>query len=186
LVKAQDAFLIVSGSVDPSLLPPPSSLPPLTHSQVWQLRGKYPNRNYPNLFNDPDVGEEAKRVFNDAQELLKKIVAEKLLVAKGALGFYPCHGEGEDIVIYSDDDRTSEISRFFGIRQQAENVDPSKPYKALGDFVAPKESGVKDYIGLFAVSAGTCFFLPFFFSWRYRTFRGFRKCLFYFSCLFFS
>lgn len=121
---------------------------------MWQLRGKYPNRNYPNLFNDAEVGEEAKKVFNDAQVLLDRIIKEKLLVAKGIIGFYPCSGEAEDVIVYTNEDRTEVLTTFYGLRQQAENLDPTKPYKALGDFVAPKDSGVKDYIGLFAVSAG--------------------------------
>eukprot|EP01127_Copromyxa_protea_P020076 TRINITY_DN6640_c0_g1_i1.p1 TRINITY_DN6640_c0_g1~~TRINITY_DN6640_c0_g1_i1.p1 ORF type:complete len:1260 (-),score=394.69 TRINITY_DN6640_c0_g1_i1:37-3429(-) len=122
--------------------------------QVWQLRGKYPNRNYPNLFKDADVGEEAQKVFNDAQVMLKMIIEEKLLTAKGVIGFYPCSGEGEDVVVYTNDDRTEVLKTFYGIRQQAQNLDATKPYKALGDFVAPKDSGIKDYIGLFAVSSG--------------------------------
>jgi len=122
--------------------------------QVWQLRGKYPNRNYPKLFNDADVGAEAQKLFNDAQKMLKMIIDEKLLHAKGIVGFYPCNSDGEDIICYTDDERTEVLTTFYGIRQQVQNMDPTKPYLALGDFIAPKDSGVKDYIGLFAVSGG--------------------------------
>eukprot|EP01126_Amoeba_proteus_P038575 TRINITY_DN4031_c0_g1_i13.p1 TRINITY_DN4031_c0_g1~~TRINITY_DN4031_c0_g1_i13.p1 ORF type:complete len:874 (+),score=251.62 TRINITY_DN4031_c0_g1_i13:330-2624(+) len=122
--------------------------------QVWQLRGKYPNRNYPRLFQDADVGEEAKRVFEDAQRMLKMIIEKKLLVARGIIAFYPAQGQGEDILLYTNDDRKEVLGALYGLRQQTEKVAGDKPYLALGDFVAPLESGVKDYIGMFAVSTG--------------------------------
>lgn len=119
---------------------------------LWQLKGTYPNRGYPKIFNDKNVGEEAKKLFNDAQTMLKKIIQEKLLKAKGIIGFYPANSVDEDIEIYADDERKTRICTFYGIRQQAEN--PQEQYISLGDFIAPKDSGKKDYIGFFAVSTG--------------------------------
>jgi len=125
---------------------------------VWQLRGKYPNRGYPKIFNDQAVGEEAKRVFNDAQALLNRIIDEKLLSARGVVGFYPANSVGDDILIYEDDDwpRTADsmLARCCGLRQQAEKDSKDDPYLCLSDFVAPLSSGVKDYVGMFAVSVG--------------------------------
>eukprot|EP00997_Jenningsia_sp_PLL12_P009736 NODE_675_length_1522_cov_52.973523_g555_i0.p1 GENE.NODE_675_length_1522_cov_52.973523_g555_i0~~NODE_675_length_1522_cov_52.973523_g555_i0.p1 ORF type:complete len:503 (-),score=194.52 NODE_675_length_1522_cov_52.973523_g555_i0:14-1375(-) len=120
---------------------------------VWQLRGKYPNRGYPKLFNDETVGAEAKRLFGEAQQMLQDIVAGKWLSAKGMMGFYPANSVGDDIEAYSDEGRTQVVATFRGLRQQSqkENADP---YLCLSDFVAPKETGIADYIGTFAVSAG--------------------------------
>jgi len=108
--------------------------------QVWQLRGKYPNRNYPKL-------------FNEAQEFLARSVKEKLLVARGICAFYPAHGKGDDIELYSNESRSDAVGTLYGLRQQ-EMKQSEDAYHAIGDFIAPKESGVKDYIGMFAVSAG--------------------------------
>lgn len=118
--------------------------------QVWQLRGKYPNRNYPKLFDDPDVGAEAKKVFEEGQVLLKKIVEQNLIEARGIIGFYPCNSRGDDIVVFTDETRTEVKCTFYGMRQQSES---EKPYSCLGDLIAP-EGVVADYIGLFACSAG--------------------------------
>jgi 5-methyltetrahydrofolate--homocysteine methyltransferase len=89
---------------------------------TWQLRGKSPNRGYPKIFNDPDVGEEAKKLFNDAQKMLQEIVEKKLLKAKGVIGFYPANTVGDDIELYQDESRTNKVATFYGLRQQAENV----------------------------------------------------------------
>jgi 5-methyltetrahydrofolate--homocysteine methyltransferase len=120
--------------------------------QVWQLRGKYPNRGYPKLFNDPDVGAEAKRLHQEALDTLDQLTGK--LKANGIVAFYPANQVGDDIQIYSDETRTEVIATFHGIRQQAEKEkDNVEPYLCLSDFVRPKEAGV-DYIGLFAVSTG--------------------------------
>jgi 5-methyltetrahydrofolate--homocysteine methyltransferase len=122
--------------------------------QVWSLRGKYPNRGYPKLFNDPEVGGEARKVFNEANALLKEIIENNLLEARGIVGFYPANSVGDDIELYTDDDdRTTPAEILYGIRQQADKYS-DEPFVALGDFIAPKESGIKDYIGLFAVCSG--------------------------------
>lgn len=121
---------------------------------VWQIRGKYPNRGYPKLFNDPTVGEEAKRLFEEAQTLLKKIVSEKLLVAKALVGFYPANSVGDDIEVYEDETRTKVVATFRGLRQQSLKEKADDPYLCLSDFIAPKSTNLPDYIGQFSVSAG--------------------------------
>lgn len=123
--------------------------------EVWQLRGKYPNRAYPKIFDDETVGAEAKKLFVDAEAMLKDIVDNKKLVAKGVLGIFPANTvDHDDIACYADESRTVETARYFGLRQQAEKMDPTDPYYCISDFVAPKESGVPDYLGMFAVSCG--------------------------------
>lgn len=121
--------------------------------QVFQLRGRYPNRGYPKIFDDENVGAEAKRVFDDAQTMLKEIVSKKLLKASGIVGFYPANSVGDDIVIYEDESRETVKTVFYGLRQQSEKEN-DEPYYCLSDFVAPKETGMADYVGMFAVSTG--------------------------------
>lgn len=111
---------------------------------TWELRGSYPK-----IFNDKSVGDEAKKLFDDAQALLKRIVDEKLLTAKGVIGFWPANTVGDDIIL---DVEGKEVT-IHTLRQQAEKV-AGEPYYALSDFVAPKESGVADYFGGFAVTTG--------------------------------
>jgi len=115
------------------------------------LRGKYPNRHYPKLFDDPDVGAEAKKVFEEGQTLLNQIITSKLIAAHGIIGFYPCNSKGDDIIVYTDETREQVKCTFFGLRQQSER--DNKPHICISDFVAP-EKIAPDYIGLFAVSAG--------------------------------
>jgi len=123
--------------------------------EVWQLRGRYPNRSYPKIFDDETVGVEAKKLFADAEAMLKDIIDQKLLVAKGVMGIFPANTVDEDdIAVYADEERTTETHRYFGLRQQAEKMDLADPYYCISDFIAPKESGVADYLGMFAVSCG--------------------------------
>mmetsp|Transcript_14897 Transcript_14897/g.37861 ORF Transcript_14897/g.37861 Transcript_14897/m.37861 type:complete len:1207 (+) Transcript_14897:3-3623(+) len=123
--------------------------------QVWQLRGRYPNRGYPKIFNDETVGEEAKKLFDDAQKMLTKFRENKSLKLVGIVGIYPANSIGDDIVIYSDDASRSEVTHtFYTLRQQAEKDVAGEPYFALSDFIAPADSGVKDYLGMFVCSAG--------------------------------
>ncbi|KAK1170996.1 hypothetical protein AOXY_G7974 [Acipenser oxyrinchus oxyrinchus] len=123
---------------------------------VWQLRGKYPNRGYPKIFKDKTVGEEAKNVFKDAQKLLNTLIDNKKIQAKGLVGFWPAQSVGDDIHVYAEDvmPRSGEpVAKFYGLRQQVEKDSSSTdPYYCLSDFVAPLQSGVPDYIGLFAVA----------------------------------
>jgi 5-methyltetrahydrofolate--homocysteine methyltransferase len=115
---------------------------------VWEIRAKFPD-----ILNDPDKGEEARRLYYDANRLLDLIIKEKLLKASGVLGFFPANSAGDDIEVYADDNRDKVLTRFINLRNQnlrEENL----PNLCLSDFVAPKESGIKDYIGAFAVTAG--------------------------------
>jgi 5-methyltetrahydrofolate--homocysteine methyltransferase len=122
--------------------------------QTWQIRGKYPNRTYPKIFNDPDVGEKARELFDEAQAMLKDIKEKKLLTMKGIVGFYPANTVNfDDIELYEDDTRAKPVGKLFGLRQQSQK-ETDQPYISLGDFIAPKETGVHDYIGMFAVSGG--------------------------------
>lgn len=112
---------------------------------TWELKGSYPK-----IFNDELVGVEAKKLFDDAQNLLKRIVDEKLLKAKGVIGFWPACSVGDDIELDLGEGRKEVI---YTLRQQTEKT-AGQPYYALGDFIASKESGVKDYFGGFAVTTG--------------------------------
>lgn len=101
-------------------------------------------------------GAEAKKVFDDAQKLLKRIIDEKLLQPRGVVAFYSASSDGDDILVYEDDDwpRDEPLARLCGLRQQAEKENYDEPYLCLSDFVAPLTSGISDYVGMFAVSAG--------------------------------
>ncbi|KAI7858550.1 methionine synthase [Circinella umbellata] len=121
--------------------------------QVFQLRGRYPNRGYPKIFEDKTVGPEAKRVFEDAQNMLKDIVKNKKLRAQGIIGFYPANSNGDDIEIYEDETREKVKGVYYGLRQQSEKEN-DEPYYCISDFIAPKETDKPDYLGMFAVSTG--------------------------------
>ncbi|XP_069024617.1 methionine synthase isoform X1 [Embiotoca jacksoni] len=123
---------------------------------VWQLRGKYPNRGYPKIFNDKTVGSEARRVFDEAHRLLNQMIDSSSLKGQGLVGFWPAQSDGDDIRVYKDDvtvrKETEPIATFYGLRQQVEkDSSSSEPYLCVSDFVAPVDSGVADYIGVFAV-----------------------------------
>lgn len=119
---------------------------------VWQLRGKYPNRGYPKIFKDKTVGEEARRVYDDALKLLNRLIDSGALQARGLVGFWPAQSVGDDIHLYSDE-ITHPVATLYGLRQQVEKDSASsEPYLCLSDFVAPQGSGVQDYVGLFAVA----------------------------------
>src|SRR5690606_18657729 len=115
---------------------------------TWQLRGKYPR-----IFDDPNLGSEARKLFDDANEMLERVMADKSLVARGVYGFWPAASTGDDIIVYADDERSSELCRFHALRQQWERKGQATFY-SLADFVAPVDSGRNDYIGAFAVTAG--------------------------------
>ncbi|MCR9201438.1 MAG: methionine synthase, partial [Planctomycetaceae bacterium] len=116
----------------------------------WQLIGKYPR-----IFEDEVVGEEAKKLFDDAQQELKYLLDNKLLTARAIYGFWPANSDGDDIVLWTDDSRTEERLRFPMLRQQWERVGQSD-FRSLSDYVAPVTDGKKtaDYIGAFAVTTG--------------------------------
>ena len=115
---------------------------------AWELIGKYPK-----IFEDKVVGEEAKRLYDDARRMLDEIIAEKSLTARGVYGFFPANASGDDIVIFTDDSRQAEVGRIHTLRQQWERRGQDT-FCALADFIAPIESGRKDYIGGFAVTTG--------------------------------
>ena len=115
--------------------------------QTWELRGKYPK-----IFDDPIVGDEAKKLYDEAQTLLDRIVNEKLLTAKGVYGFWPAQSDGDDIVLY-EPGTESELMRFPMLRQQWERKGQSN-FRSLSDYIAPQESGRMDSIGAFAVTSG--------------------------------
>jgi 5-methyltetrahydrofolate--homocysteine methyltransferase len=112
--------------------------------QTWELRGSYPR-----ILEDKVVGDEAKKLFNDAQILLKRIVDEKLLTAKAVIGFWPAKTNGDDILLDVDGKEVV----IHTLRQQAEKV-AGQPYYALSDFIATAQSGLPDYFGGFALTAG--------------------------------
>jgi 5-methyltetrahydrofolate--homocysteine methyltransferase len=114
----------------------------------WELKGKYPK-----IFNDPKLGARARELFDDAQTLLRQIVAEKRLTANAVYGFFPANSEGDDIVIYTDESRTNERMRFPTLRQQWER-DGQTSFRSLADYVAPRDTGLADYLGAFAVTTG--------------------------------
>jgi 5-methyltetrahydrofolate--homocysteine methyltransferase len=120
---------------------------------VWQLRGKFPNRDYPKIFNDEKVGVEAKRLFDEAQVMLKEFIDNKSLQQHGVIGIFPANSVGDDIELYADESRSNSHHKLFTLRQQAEK-EGNDPFLALSDFVAPKESGVADYVGMFVTSSG--------------------------------
>jgi 5-methyltetrahydrofolate--homocysteine methyltransferase len=115
---------------------------------AWELRGRFPK-----IFDDPVVGAEARKLYEDAQVLLKKVLREKRIRARGVLAFFPANAEGDDILLYEDDSRKKVKARLHALRQQTARTD-GQPNRCLADFVAPASSGKKDYVGAFAVTAG--------------------------------
>jgi 5-methyltetrahydrofolate--homocysteine methyltransferase len=115
---------------------------------TWELAGRYPN-----ILTDAVVGASATQLFNDAQVMLQKMIDEKWLQANAVIGFFPANSVGDDIEVYADEHRRKVIARFCMLRQQTKKQ-AGKPNLSLADFVAPKSSGVIDYLGGFAVTAG--------------------------------
>jgi 5-methyltetrahydrofolate--homocysteine methyltransferase len=115
---------------------------------AWELRGRFPQ-----IFEDSHVGPKAKELFEDAQRLLQEIADKNLLIAKGVYGFFAANSMGDDIEVYADETRTKVLTTFHTLRQQMEKPE-GEPNLALADFIAPKSTTVKDYLGGFAVTAG--------------------------------
>jgi 5-methyltetrahydrofolate--homocysteine methyltransferase len=116
--------------------------------QTWELSGKYPA-----ILDDKKFGEAARALFDDAQSMLRRIVEEKWFKAAAVLGFWPANSEGDDIVVFGNDERTQTLATFHTLRQQLSKRE-GRHNVALSDFVAPRASGIGDYIGAFAVTAG--------------------------------
>jgi len=115
---------------------------------AWELKGRYPG-----ILQHPEYGAAARELLDHAQALLRRIADERLLTARGVYGFWPANSDGDDIVVFTDDSRRKELARFPMLRQQ-EIIPDGRPNRSLADYVAPVASGVPDYLGMFAVTAG--------------------------------
>ncbi|TFG89082.1 MAG: methionine synthase, partial [Candidatus Atribacteria bacterium] len=115
---------------------------------TWELRGKFPD-----IFDHPMYGEEARKLYDDAQEMLDRIINGKWLTANAVFGIHPANADGDDIVVYADESRSNILSRFTNLRNQTAK-DEKLANLCLSDFVAPLDSGIVDYIGTFAVTTG--------------------------------
>ena len=116
--------------------------------QSWELNGQYPR-----ILEDDKYGEAARPLFEDAQAMLKQLIAERWLTAHAVVGFWPANSVGDDIELYADETRGQSFATFHTVRQQMMR-DTGRPNLALADFIAPKETGRADYIGGFAVTTG--------------------------------
>jgi len=115
----------------------------------WELRGRYPA-----IFDDHVVGKEARKLFDDATGILEAIIAENSLQAKGVCGLFPANTvRDDDIEVYADENRTTVLTTLNCLRQQNQKA-AGQPNLSLADYIAPKETGVADYIGAFVVTAG--------------------------------
>ncbi len=115
---------------------------------AWEMKGKFPD-----ILEDKKAGTEARKLFDEANKLLDKIIQENLFTAHGIVGLFPANSVGDDIEIYHDESRTEVLTTFHALRQQAKKRS-GQPNKAISDFVAPKETGIVDYVGGFAVTTG--------------------------------
>lgn len=115
---------------------------------AWEMKGKFPD-----VLHDEKAGEQARKLFDEANQLLDKIINKKLLTANGMVGLYPANSVGDDIELYTDQSRKKVLTTFHTLRQQSKKR-RGQPNKALSDFIAPKETGIPDYIGAFAVTTG--------------------------------
>ena len=115
---------------------------------TWGMKGIYPR-----ILDDERQGAEARKIFDDGRALLDRIIEGNLITARGVYGFFPANAVGDDVDLYTDDTRAEVLSRFHFLRQQA-NREGNEPCRSLADFIAPKETGLSDYIGGFAVTSG--------------------------------
>jgi len=115
---------------------------------AWELKGTFPR-----ILDDDKYGEAARQLYDDAKATLKQLIEEKWLTANGVVGFWPANSLGDDIELYADQTRTKRLATLHTIRQQMDR-EKGKSHLALADFVAPKETGLVDYVGGFAVTAG--------------------------------
>ncbi len=115
---------------------------------AWEMKGKFPD-----ILHGPATGETARALYDDAQAMLDRIIEEKWLTARGVFGFFPASAVGDDIEVYTDDSRTEVLTTLHNLRQQGEHR-ADVPNRSLGDFVAPRETGLPDHVGAFAVTTG--------------------------------
>lgn len=115
---------------------------------AWELKGRFPD-----ILNNPASGETARKLYDDAQEMLDTLIKEKWLTANAVIGFFPANAVGDDIEVYTDESRSEVLTTLHNLRQQGEHRD-GIPNRSLGDFIAPRETGHRDYVGAFAVTAG--------------------------------
>jgi 5-methyltetrahydrofolate--homocysteine methyltransferase len=115
---------------------------------AWELKGRFPR-----ILDHPEHGAAARELYGHARELLDRICQEKLLRARGVYGFWPAASDGDDIVLYTDESRQSELLRFCMLRTQ-QVTEPGKPNRSLADWIAPLGSGLSDHLGAFAVTGG--------------------------------
>ena len=117
--------------------------------QTWELAG-----HYPAILEDPVVGETARTLYADARALLDRMVREKSVEARASFGFWPANAVGDDIALYADEHRSTVTATLHMLRQQIDKKGDGRPNFCLADFVAPRDSGVLDYMGAFAVTTG--------------------------------
>ena len=115
---------------------------------AWEMKGKFPD-----ILNNPATGEAARKLYDDAQDMLDRLIKEKWLTANAAVGLFPANAVGDDIEVYADEQRAEVRAILHNLRQQGEHRE-GVPNRSLGDFVAPKETGLADFVGAFAVTAG--------------------------------
>ena len=115
---------------------------------AWEMKGKFPD-----ILNNPATGETARKLYDDAQEMLDRMIKEKWVTANGVIGFFPANAVGDDIELYRDSDRSEVLTTLHNLRQQGQHRE-GVPNRSLGDYVAPKETGLPDHVGAFAVTAG--------------------------------
>ena len=115
---------------------------------AWELKGKFPD-----ILNSPTTGETARGLYDDAQAMLDRVIEEKWLQANAVFGLFPANAVGDDVEVYTDDSRTEVLTTLHNLRQQGDHRD-GIPNRSLGDFVAPRETGLADHVGAFAVTAG--------------------------------
>ena len=115
---------------------------------AWEMKGRFPD-----ILNNPVSGETARKLYDDAQEMLDTLIKEKWLTANGVIGFFPANAVGDDIEVYTDDTRTEVMTTLRNLRQQGEHR-AGIPNRSLGDYIAPRNTGLADYVGAFAVTTG--------------------------------
>jgi 5-methyltetrahydrofolate--homocysteine methyltransferase len=115
---------------------------------AWEMKGRFPD-----ILNNPVSGETARKLYDDAQEMLDALIKEKWLTANGVIGFFPANAVGDDIAVYTDETRNQVLTTLHNLRQQGEHRD-GIPNRSLGDYIAPKDTGLADYVGAFAVTTG--------------------------------